>query len=96
MKRKLHFMPKSKLGKWSFWIVVYCFASLYLNYWIAMVLEISIFLPGFFVMGLLVISGITNLISIIKYRDLAMSLFIGSLIGLLGILFVLGEFIFPH
>ena len=47
-------------------------------------------------MGCMIIAGITSFVSIIKYRDYAISLFISSLIGLMGIVFVLGEFLVPH
>ena len=62
--------------------------------------QIFIFLtrviPGLLAMGCILVAGITSIISIIKYKDYAISLFLSSLIGILGIIFVLGEIFVPH
>ena len=42
-------------------------------------------------MGCILVAGITSIISIIKYRDYAIFLFLSALIGIMGIMFVLGE-----
>lgn len=96
-QKRFYFLPKTRIGKISFWIVIAAFIGIYLEYWIAMATKSSSppFLEILF-MGALVICGITSFIAIVKYRDYAISLFISALIGLLGILFIIGEFAFPH
>ena len=96
-EKKVYFYPKTKFGKVSFWIVLVCFVGIYLQYWMAMATESSsppIF--GILLMIGLVICGITSIVSIIKYKDRAISLFLSSLVGILGILFLIGELVFPH
>ena len=97
IKKRFYILPKTKIGKISFWLVILSFIGIYLNYWIAMAARISMPpLLGILPLGILVICGITSFFAIIKYRDYAILLFLSALIGLLGILFVLGEFLFPH
>jgi len=89
--------PKSKLGKISFWIAIISFILMYIQYWAAMIFEIS--MPIF--TGLLVIiaictSGVLSIISIIKYKERAILIFLSALIGLLGFVMIIGEFLFPH
>jgi len=53
------------------------------------------------IIGLLAIasilgSGIMSFISIIKYRERAILIFIPALLGVLGLIFVLGEIFVPH
>jgi len=91
----MKFMPKTKIGKWSFWLAILGLVLMYSSYWIAIGFGISI--PP--VIGLLsivfmLISGITSAVSIIKYKDRAISLFISLLIGLFAIFLILGEFLF--
>ena len=47
-------------------------------------------------MGCVVIAGITSIIAITKYRDRAILLFLSALLGIMGIMFVLGEILVPH
>ena len=97
MKKKISIMPKTRIGKISFWLVVLGFVLVYAQYWTAMAFKISIPAPsGMLAMILIIIFGITSMISILKYRDYAILLFLTSLIGILGILFAIGEFLFPH
>ncbi|MFH1408480.1 MAG: hypothetical protein ABIH34_01095 [Nanoarchaeota archaeon] len=92
----MKWMPETKLGKISFWLVMAGIALLYMPYWIAMAFQIRAPIPfGFVSIMLLVIFGTTSFISIIK-KDRAFVLFISALFGLFGILMVVGEFIFPH
>jgi len=51
---------------------------------------------SFLAMTCIFIGSITSFISILKYKDYAISLFISALIGILGIIFLLGEFLVPH
>lgn len=90
-------MPKTKIGKISFWLVVTGFVLMYMQYWIAMASGLSI--PpviGILPLGVIVICGIASIMSIVRYRDRAILLFLSSLLGILGVLFIIGEFVFPH
>jgi len=96
-KNKIYFLPKTKIGRISFWIVIVCFIGIYLQYWIAMATKSSILLFfGVSFMDALVTCGIISIVAIVKYRDYAILLFLSALIGIMGILFVLGEFLVPH
>jgi hypothetical protein len=46
-------------------------------------------------LGLIMISGITSIVSIVRYKDKAILLFASASIGILGILLVLREVLFP-
>jgi hypothetical protein len=91
-------MPKTKIGKISFWMVIVAFIGIYLNYWLSMLSDGTwrIVMPGFLMVGAVCICGIISIIAIVKYRDRAILLFLSSLLGILGIMFVLGEFLVPH
>ena len=96
-RKKIYLMPKTKIGKISFWLVMLGLALLFVPYWIAMAFKIS--MPpasGFLSIGLMVIFGITSVVAIIKNKDKAILLFVSALFGLFGIFFVLGEFLVPH
>lgn len=93
----MKWIPKTRIGKLAFWMVMLGLALLFIPYWIAMILKTPITAPiGFLSVGLIVIFGITSAVAIIKYKDRAILLFISSLFGLLGILLILGEFLFTH
>ena len=92
----VNWMPKTKIGKISFWLTMLGIALVYIPYWLAMAFDMSFKLTGFVAIGLLVIFGISSMVSIIKYKDRAILLFVSSLAGLFGILLVIGEFLFPH
>src|SRR3989344_1856564 len=115
-KKKIHFLPRTKLGKISAWVVIIAFIIIYINYWISMIgvnlngpcnLDNSCvssqsigntirIILSFLAMTCIFIGSITSFISILKYKDYAISLFISALIGILGIIFLLGEFLVPH
>jgi len=93
----MHWFPKTKIGKISFWVGVSAFILIYLQYWLAMLFQKSAPIPlGLLAMLCLCVAGVTSIISLTKYRDHAILLFVSALIGCLGVLFVLGEFLFPH
>ena len=97
IKKRFYFLPKTKIGKISFWLVIISFIGVYLQYWIAMLAQISIPpLLGLLPVAILIICGITSIISITKYKDIAIFLFLSSTLGILGILFLIGELLFPH
>ena len=90
-------LPKTKIGKISFWLVMAGIALLYIPYWIAIITQSSSAISlGFLSIGLIIIFGITSAVAIVKYKDRAVLLFISAFFGLLGILLVLGEFLIPH
>jgi hypothetical protein len=96
-QKKIHFLPQTIIGKISFWLVIISLIGLYLQYWIAIASGLSIPpILGLLPMGLLIICGITSIVAIIKYMDKAILLFLSALLGILGILFVIAELIFPH
>jgi len=95
--KRAYFLPRTKIGKYSFWLVILGLVLMYSQYWIAMGFNISPPpLLGLLSIILMIIFGITSLISIIKDKEKAIALFISALFGILGILMILGEFIFPH
>ncbi len=96
-KKKIYFFPKTNMGKKSFWFALFGLFLMYVQYWTAMAFSISIpILLGIIPMILMILFGITSMIAIFKHKDLAISLFISSLIGILGIISVIGELFLPH
>jgi hypothetical protein len=89
--------PKTKIGKFSFWVGISAFILVYVQYWLAMAFDVSIpILLGVLAMLCIVAAGVGSIIAITKYRDRTILLFVSALIGCLGMLFLLGEFLFPH
>jgi cytochrome bd-type quinol oxidase subunit 2 len=90
-------MPKTKIGKWSFWIVLLSFVSIYVTYWLSMIgLNITTPFPGFILMSFVLVFGVLSFVSLVKYKDKSILLIASSLLGLLGLAFALGELFFPH
>ena len=99
-------MPKTKLGKWSFWLIVAFFVALGIFYLLVV--------PGgqrggmtFFSNPLLAINGLTaaacgiasfftGMFGIVKSKERAILVFVSTLIGLLVLWFVGAEIAFPH
>ena len=102
---KLHFMPKTTLGKWSVALIV-AFIVLLVSFqflvslgqrggetfFSALVLTVPIIIAG--------ISGvsalITGIIGVIRSREQSVSVYLAVVIGLLVLLWGLAEIIFPH
>jgi len=102
---KLHFMPKTTLGKWSVALIV-AFIVLLVSFqflvalgqrggetfFSALVLTVPILIAG--------ISGvsafITGLIGVIRSRERSVIVYLAVAIGLLVLLWGLAEIIFPH
>jgi hypothetical protein len=102
---KLYFLPHTRLGKWSLWLVIAFFVLLG-------AFEIFVFfgerggdtffsnirlslliLPA----GLAAIGGFfTGIIGIIKSREHAVLVFLTTLIGFFVLFFVAGELLVPH
>jgi hypothetical protein len=51
---------------------------------------------GLLAMACILASGITSVISIIKYHERAILIFVPAALGVIGLIFVLGEFLIPH
>ena len=120
-KKKIYFLPRTKIGKISFWLVISGFILIIILNVISGLMQrndicdengcqpapgsldesqIFIFftrvIPGLLAIGCIIVAGITSFISIIKYKDYAILLFLSALLGIMGIIFVLGEFLVPH
>jgi hypothetical protein len=102
---KIHFMPKTVLGKWSVGLIIVFIVLLALfellvasgqrggeTFFSNLILTIPMLIAA--------ISGIsafaTGLIGVIMSRERSIAVYLATLIGLLVLLFVLGEIIFPH
>ena len=89
-------LPKTKLGRLSSGITFCSFIGIFLQYWVSIVFGASFSLSGFLMAAGVLLGGVLSGIAILKNHDYAVGLFISALIGVLGVLFVLGEFLFPH
>jgi len=103
-------MPKTRLGKWSMWLIVIFFLLFILAQIIAAVGRSQ----GAFDNGsaniyqilipiTIIPAGISGLCAffsgiwaIIKYKERSILVFISTAVGFLVLTFVLGEFLFPH
>ncbi|MFC1983161.1 hypothetical protein ACFLV5_05220 [Chloroflexota bacterium] len=102
---KVYFMPKTTLGKWSvaliagFLVLIISFQFLVAigqrggeTFFSALLLTVPIIIAG--------ISGISaffvGIIGVIRNRERSVIVYLAIIIGLLVLLFALGEIIFPH
>ena len=103
-KKKFGFLPKTRLGKLSVIFILIFFAMLLLMQLFVMLGEtggetftdnLKLFFAGIIggVSGL--VSFFTGIISIIKHRERSFLVFLGTLIGLFILFFLLGEFLGP-
>ena len=102
---KVHFIPKTLLGKWSIGLAV---ASIVLFISIQFFVASGLRDSYTFISGLLLtipvplagISGIsaffTGIIGIIKSKERSVLVFLSTMIGFFVLLFLLGEVLFPH
>ncbi len=102
---KLHFMPKTTLGKWSV-ALIFAFIVFLISFQLIaasgqrggetffsnLALAVPILIAG--------ISGVsafvTGLVGVIRSRERSIIVYLATVIGLLVLLFGLGEIIFPH
>ena len=84
-------LPKSKLGKWGFYLLI-AFAALFLLAAIANVM----FMPAIGIFAIGVVGAVLNTIALIKKDFSWLSVTVGSLIALFVILWVAGELLAPH
>lgn len=97
MKKRIHFFPKSRIGKISFWGTVAGIILMYSLYWAAMLKDLSIPIPlGLTSVILLLIFGTISIVLIIRNKDRAILLFLSALLGLFAWFMLIGEFLFPH
>jgi len=112
----MYWLPKTKIGKIFFWMVISGFLTIVLLNAIASIMptknicdskgecypdpndwyrNISI-VVSLLAMASECIGGIGSIVAVVKYKDRAALLFLPILIGIMGILFLLGEFLFQH
>jgi len=102
---RVHFKPKTNLGKWSAWLIV-AFAVSMASFGI-LVASGQRGGDTFFSNPILTIpvliaatSGIaaffTGIISIVRRKERSISVYVAVAFGLITLVFVLGEIIFPH
>ena len=110
--KKIGFLPKTKLGKWSIGLIIAMFLLFFLGRLFYLTIYASLLSgesilrdiairPG---VGLSMLSGfatgiiafIFGLITIIKDRESSILVFISTGIGSLLFLLLIGEIIFPH
>jgi len=107
---KLAFFPKTVLGKWSLrsaavFLTLFVFSLVMVG--LSQRQEGEEFMMKsavrFFLIaeGLLaIVSGLAafflGIVSIVKYKERSVLIFLASFVGLLALFFLLGEFLFPH
>ena len=102
---KVHFVPKTTLGKWSvilvgvFFVLIVVFQLLVasgqrggMTFFSNLVLTIPMLVAG--ICG--VSAFVTGLAGIIRSRERSVIVYLAAAIGLFVLLFWLGEVIFPH
>ena len=102
---RVHFKPKTKLGRCSAWLIV-AFAVFFgsLQALIAsgqrggdtFFSNLVLAIPGLLSASSGIAAFVTGLISIIKKKERAVAIYFAVGFGLITLIFVLGELIFPH
>jgi len=98
-------LPKTCLGKWSIWLII-AFIVLLTSFQILVASgqrggdtffgNLALSIP-MLIAGIVGISAFfIGIVGIIKSRERSVLVFISVIIGLFILLFVLGEFLFPH
>ena len=102
---KLHFIPRTYLGKWSIWLIV-AFIALFIVFQILvasgqrggatffskLLLSVPILIAAIADIS----SFFTGIIGIIKSKERSALAFIATIIGFLVLFFVVGELLVPH
>ena len=102
---RVHFKPKTNLGKWSAWLIV-AFAVSMTSFGILVasgqrggdtffsnpILTIPVLIAA--TSG--IAAFITGIISIVRRKERSISVYVAVAFGLITLVFVLGEIIFPH
>ena len=102
---KIKFLPQTKSGKWSaslaaggiiFFVLGNIFIALGEQVGETFLANLKISLPMSLGYLSLVSAFATGLFGLIKPRERAILVFIATLLGLLGVIFLIGEFTIPH
>jgi type II secretory pathway component PulF len=98
-------MPKTAPGKWSVWLIV-AFIVLFVSFILFVASgqrggqeffdNLLLAIPGLLAGIAGVVSFFTGLVSVIGFRERSILVYPAMLIGLLVLLFVVGEISFPH
>ncbi|MFH1209212.1 MAG: hypothetical protein V1663_00265 [archaeon] len=99
------FLPQTKLGKISVWLITVSFLLLALMRFFVFLGQrggetffdnLYLGIPGILA-GISIISAFfIGIWSIIKYKERSVFVFISTLIGLIGLFFLIGEITVPH
>jgi len=87
---RLTFLPKTLTGKWSIVISIVFIILIWTK------IQYSIPIPTFAIVALGLIGFIVSIIAIFKNKDRAILNLLPALVGLLIILWIAAELIFPH
>jgi len=102
---KIKFMPATRTGKWSGWLIIGFFVFILLfNIIVTSVRRsgdtFSVLDPFNIPLALALIcavaSLVTGLIAIIRHKERAVSVFLAAAIGFYFLFLIAGEFLFPH
>jgi len=102
---KVHFTPKTRLGRWSAWLIVafIVFFGLFYLFVASGQRGGATFFSNLFLTVPVVIAAIsgiaaffTGIIGVIKDRERSFLVYLSILIGLIILLYCLAEIIFPH
>lgn len=108
---KIRILPKTRLGKWSagfgagfaFYFIVLSPIIMALSQQqtgeVAVLNQVTrsfLIAIGLAVMASGLLAFITALISLVKYKERAVLIYLAALIGLFAVVFLLGEFLVPH
>jgi hypothetical protein len=99
-------LPKTTLGKWSIGLIIAAFL-LFVVFFIEVAsgfhggdtLDFSNFWPAIPILlaGVSVISSlVTGIIGIVKSKERSILVFLATTLGVFALIFVVGEFLFPH
>ena len=98
------FLPSTCLGRWSLWLIIAFFLLRLIQ---VLVLSgqsggetftdnLPLIIPSFASLACAITSFVTGIIGIIWKKERAVLVFISSLIGLLVLLFIIGDITMPH
>jgi len=109
---KINFMPQSRLGKWSLWLIVAMPVLFFVGASFTNLLYPSVpagntileDIAGRPVLALTMLAGMVSgilafamgLIAVIRQKERALLVYVAIIIGALLMLFLAGEVLFPH
>lgn len=101
----MEFSPTSTPGKWSVGLAI---LSVLLFVFMMILVSLGqeggdkftdnllLSIPGIASGGAVVLAGLTGLFALIRLRERAITVFASTLIGLIALVFIVGEFVSPH